>query len=254
MPKTDSFAKSPDKGSVPAFPWLDRFISTLKAGTLCVIAGRPGTGKTALALSILARLGVVQDKPALLFSTEYPASFIGSRLLQGSLWDLSQPQAKFPLYVKYAHPLALSYIRRCSAELSAQDPGLALIALDFIQDLEDASGGQVPHAADPILKALKELAVELSVPVLALSSVKGEADRRQDHMPQLTDLIWSESAADADVVLAMERPALYYSKEPQPRDDVVKIRVLKGAEDVFAGTDLLFDRQSGTFDLASLQK
>ncbi len=209
------------------FAGLDTQLHGLHPGHLVVIAGRPGLGKSTLALDIARACAVHRHRTALMFSLEMSESELHMRMLAaearvplnamrgGTLTEEHWARinahvaavAEAPLYLDTSPELTVMAIRS-KARRIRQRHGLALVVVDYLQLL--SHGGRRPENRQQevaeMSKSLKRLAGELEVPVVALSQLNRAAEQRADKRPQLADL--RESGAieqDADVVILVHR-------------------------------------------------
>ena len=218
---------------------LDRMLGGLFPGDLTVIAGRPGMGKTALALGI-ARSVANQKKTALIFSLEMSGDQLALREIAAqsgtTVADVRAgkiDQGKFdrmmlagreisglPILISSRPRLDMSAIAAECARVKRRY-GLGLVIVDYAQ-LIDAEGtadnrvGEITY----ITGRLKRLAREFKCPVVALSQLSRAVESRDDKRPQLSDLRESGSIEqDADTVWFIYRRAYYLSRE-EPRAKV----------------------------------
>ena len=214
---------------------FDNLTAGLQNGDLVILAGRPSLGKTSLALTI-AQSAVLSQKPvsALLFSLEMPKKQIALRLLS-SLGEIDHADLRIgrigrnwskvnsalnmlkeaPLLIDDSQLLTPDRIRSRARRVSrAEDRAgrkLGLILVDYLQ-LIDASASErrdMNRATElgAISKSLKALARELDVPVVVLSQLNREVERRPDRRVQLSDLRDSGAIEqDADVVAFVTLP------------------------------------------------
>ncbi len=236
---------------------LDRILGGLQAGHLDILAGRPSMGKTLLADSMalaaarsFARQG--EGRAVLIFSLEMSATELATRRLaartgiaierlrRGALTAADfavleaarQELAALPLLTDDAAGLSLGEIRARARLQARRRPGLGLVVVDHL-GLIEASGearrqGETA-ALTEISKGLKRLARELQVPVLALSQLNREVERRDDKRPLLADLRQSGSIEqDADVVMLIYREEYYLSRsEPAQRAEETEANFAK---------------------------
>lgn len=208
---------------------LDGLLTGLKAGELHLVAARPGNGKSALAVT--CAMEAAKRGPVLFVSLEMTRAQLAQRILAGEsrvdsyairngalddrewqelsgalsrLWDL-------PFYVATVPAVRPSELRARCADVE----GLSLVVVDYLQLMgSDERGGRREEDLAAISRALKELALELEIPVLALAQLNREVEKRPDKRPMLSDL--RESGAleqDADCVWMLYR-ASYYAQEP----------------------------------------
>jgi len=247
------------KGHVTGVPTglvgLDEKLGGLQRSDLVILAGRPSMGKTALALTIAANAaGTRADGPererlkhanhvVAVFSLEMSAEQLATRLLSAEagvpsdqlrrgrlteeefqrVVEASQRLAARPLFIDDSPALSVAALRSRARRL-ARTHGLSLIVVDYLQLLRGtgayAQANRVQEVSE-ITQALKAVAKELDVPVLALSQLSRAVEAREDRRPQLADLRESGSIEqDADVVMFVYRDEYYVARaEPRPRDN-----------------------------------
>lgn len=206
----------PDNSGMPGpFPVWDRASRKLRAGELCVLAGRPGDGKSALALQF-ATACVKAGQTALLFSLEMSEAEVLARLAvqsarsdkQGDTvpeLDRIARQAYSIHDVRSAHTVAQIESR---ARLTAATGRLGLIIIDYLQLIAppaDLKGANREQQVSALSRRFKLLAGELRCPVLLLSQLNRSSEK-EDREPRLSDL--RESGAieqDADAVWLLHR-------------------------------------------------
>ena len=233
---------------------LDDKLGGLQSSDLVILAGRPSMGKTALAITIAANAAstpaVGADAEGLagpnygvgVFSLEMSAEQLAMRLLsaqaelssddlrRGKLRDAdfqrvvqaSQELAARPLYIDDTPALSVAALRTRARRLKRRH-GLSLLVVDYLQLVRPmTSSNQVNRVQEiaEITQALKAIAKELNIPVLALSQLSRAVEQREDKRPQLSDL--RESGAieqDADVVMFVYRDEYYQERsEPKQRE------------------------------------
>lgn len=210
---------------------LDRKINGLQKQNLVVIAGRPSMGKTALAMNIANAVG--ENRTVLVFSMEMSMMEIVTRsvaqhskvpldrLLSGNIndeqWDSVGKGASHVEYSKImideSPAMLMAQIRARSRRVMQQHPDLAVIVVDYLQLMSgDAKIHRAQQISD-ITRGLKALAKELNMPVIALSQLNRDVDKRDDKRPRLSDLRESGSIEqDADVILFIYRDVVYDEK------------------------------------------
>jgi replicative DNA helicase len=203
---------------------LDRISHGLNRGNLIIIAGRPGMGKTSFALNVAQHVAIRERRTVGIFSLEMgqqelalrilcsEADISFSRLRSGRVsqkeWtriiQTVRANSDSPLYIDDSANPSLLEVASKARRLKAEK-GLALLVLDYLQLMQ--AGGryenrQLEIAA--ISRGLKQLAKELDIPVIALSQLSRQPERRgSDHRPQLADLRESGClAGDTRVTLA----------------------------------------------------
>jgi replicative DNA helicase len=227
-------------------------IGGLHPSDLLILAGRPGMGKTALATNIAfnaaRRLsrdredGIEEGKSlgagVAFFSLEMSADQLATRILSEqsgissenlrmgrisqvdfrNLARAAQDLESLPLYIDDTPGLTIAALRTRARRLKRQR-GIGMIVVDYLQLLQGSSkaGENRVQEISEISRGLKQLAKELSVPVLALSQLSRQVESREDKRPQLSDLRESGSIEqDADIVLFVYREEYYVaSREPK---------------------------------------
>jgi len=201
---------------------LDKMTSGLHEGEMIVIAARPSTGKTSLAMNIAEHVAVDERLPVGVFSLEMTADSLVLRLLcsrakvnlkdirSGFLVERDFPKitsaagqlAGAPLYIDDTSGLSILQLR-AKARRMAQQYGIKLFVIDYLQQMHSTSrkiDNRQQEIAD-ISNGVKALAKELKVPMIVLSQLNRDFERDKGRKPNLADL--RESGAieqDADLV------------------------------------------------------
>src|SRR5689334_8191584 len=221
-----------DVTGVPTgFADLDRMTSGFQPGDLVVVAGRPSMGKTALALNIGENVALNTGMPVAVFSMEMGASQLAMRLigsvgkldqqklrtgrLQADDWDrLSSALGRLneaPILIDETPALNAIEVRSRARRLMKQYGKLGLVIVDYLQLMQASSQGENRATEiSEISRAMKSLAKELKVPVMALSQLNRSLEQRPNKRPVMSDL--RESGAieqDADVILFIYRDEVY---------------------------------------------
>ena len=217
--------KRPVTGIASGFTDIDAMLTGFHESELIIIAARPSMGKTALALNIANHVALREKQPTLFFSLEMPATQLATRILciesmidmqhvrtgqisneqLRKLIEVSGRLEKSPMFIDDTPGLSIFELR-AKARRFAQKQKVGLIVVDYLQLIVSNSRLERHQQIAEISNALKQLARELSVPVIALSQLSRAVESRTDQKPQLSDL--RESGAieqDADVVLFIYR-------------------------------------------------
>jgi replicative DNA helicase len=227
-------------GLPTGFPTVDRMTSGLQPGNLILLAARPSLGKTAYSLSVAAHVVLRADPPVpvALFTLEMSRAEVMDRLvsaealvdsdrvrtpsrLQAEDWSRVVAAigrlAEAPLLIDDSGAPTLGEVRSKARRLKASRPDLGLIVLDYVQLLSSGERAESRNAElAQISRSLKLLAGELQVPVLVLSQLSREVERRHDKRPQLSDLRDSGSLeADADAVFLLYRDEYYFPEDAE---------------------------------------
>jgi replicative DNA helicase len=217
-------------GVPSGFTALDRMTSGWQKSDLVIIAARPGMGKTAFVVSALRNAAVDFKIPVAIFSLEMAslqlvnrmisaeAELEGEKIKRGQLADFEWQQlvhktnklSSAPIFIDDTPALSVLELRAKCRRLKAEH-NVQLIIVDYLQLMKGEQGGNREQEIASISRALKGIAKELSVPVLALSQLsRGVETRGGDKRPQLSDLRESGSIEqDADIVMFLYRPEYY---------------------------------------------
>ncbi|WP_114752193.1 replicative DNA helicase [Pleomorphovibrio marinus] len=221
-------------GVPSGFTSLDRVTSGWQKSDLVIIAARPAMGKTAFVLSVLRNAAVDHSRPVAIFSLEMSSIQLVNRLIsseaeldsekikKGNLAEYEWQQlmhktsklSTAPIFVDDTPALSILELRAKCRRLKAQND-VQLIVIDYLQlmsgEAKSGNNGNREQEISSISRALKKIAKELSVPVIALSQLSRAVETRGgDKRPQLSDL--RESGAieqDADIVMFLYRPEYY---------------------------------------------
>lgn len=218
---------------------LDDTIGGLQSSDLVICGARPGMGKSALGVCI-ARSAALAGIPVAIWSLEMPGAQVAGR---SAALDTSIPFTdiragrvdddgwsrliaardaadKLPIFIDPTPALRPSRLASTARRIKRRH-GLGLIIVDYLQlmrgDTNRRDGNKVLEVAE-ITGALKALAKDLDVPVLAFSQLNRGVESREDKRPTLADLRDSGSIEqDADIVMFLYREEYYLQKEGEPR-------------------------------------
>ena len=216
-------------GVPSGFPDLDNLTAGFQRSDLIVVAGRPSMGKTSLVLNIMQHAAIECSTSVAFFSLEMSKEAIVQRLLcaegqvnssnlrRGKLSEQEYMQLATaaghlntaPIWIDDTPAITALELRAKARRLRAE-VDLGLIVVDYLQLMRGARAENRVQEISAISGALKAVAKELSVPVIALSQLSRAPEQRTEHRPLLSDL--RESGAieqDADVVLFLFRPEVY---------------------------------------------
>lgn len=217
-------------GVPSGFTSLDRMTSGWQPSDLVIIAARPGMGKTAFVVSAMRNAAIDFKRPVAIFSLEMAsvqlvnrmisaeAELEGEKIRRGQLADFEWQQlvhktnrlSSAPIFIDDTPALTILELRAKCRRLKAEH-NIELIIVDYLQLMRGDSAGNREQEIASISRALKGIAKELAVPVLALSQLsRGVETRGGDKRPQLSDLRESGSIEqDADIVMFLYRPEYY---------------------------------------------
>ena len=223
-------------GVPTGFTDLDNLTNGFHPGQLIIVAARPALGKSTLALDFARAAAIKHDMPAIFFSLEMGRSEIAMRLLSaeasvplqimrkgqvsGQDWTkIASTRSSIndaPLYIDDSPNMTLVEIRAKCRRLK-QKVGLKLVVIDYLQLM--TSGKKVESRQQEVSefsRALKLMAKELQVPVIALSQLNRGPEQRADKKPAISDLRESGSLEqDADMVILLHREGAYEKDNPR---------------------------------------
>ena len=223
-------------GVATGFEEIDKMTCGFQPSDLIIIAGRPSMGKTSFALNIAHNAAAHPDIPSRVafFSLEMSKEQLVTRLLcsqselnaqtirRGFLKDEDWPRlldaaaviSELPLYIDDTPAITVMEMRAKARRLQ-NDQGLDMVIVDYLQ-LMRGEGESREREISEISRALKAMAKELNIPVVALSQLNRSVESRIDKRPQLSDL--RESGAieqDADVIMFVYRDEVYNPDKPE---------------------------------------
>lgn len=248
MTRLEELSKNPSPvtGKATGFDDLDEMTAGMQDGDLIILAGRPGMGKTALALNIAEHVSLGLGLPVLIYSMgtggmQIAGRFLSSvahvdqqRLRTGRLeardWDrLNMGIAKLndaPIHIDSTPALTALELCARARRIWSQYMGLGLIVVDCMQ-LMSASASSEYRATDipEISRSLKALAKELKVPIVAVSKLDNAVEHRPNKRPLLPDLRdYSAIEQDADLILFIYRDEVYDPESPDKGTAEIIIR------------------------------
>lgn len=234
---------------------------------LIIIAARPSMGKTALSQTFAVN-AAMRGKSVLFFSLEMGLEELGGRItamvsrlptekifapntLTEDEWDrlltVNEKMAKWPLFIddkSSQTPLQmLSKARQVQGKY-----GLDLIIVDYLQIVRGNGKENRTQEISYISAALKGMAKELNVPVIALSQLSREVEKRNDKRPMMSDLRDGGSIEqDADVVVTLYREKYY---RPELEDDITEFNIVKNRNGKLKCINLRFVAETMSFESA----
>jgi replicative DNA helicase len=238
-------------GVTSGFNELDNYTAGWQNSNLIVLAARPSMGKTQLALNFAVNAAKSEDRtPVAIFSIEMGRKELAMRLMSmvsnvslkklrtGNLADnewtalgLGMGElGDLPIYIDDSSSLNVLELRTKARRLK-KDKNIGFIIVDYIGLMETDSAVERHEGISRISRSLKGLSKELDIPILVLSQLNREVDKRQDKKPILSDL--RESGAieqDADLVLFILRPEFYGIKGPDGKDQEGLAEIIIGKQ------------------------
>lgn len=232
-------------GLSTGYPELDRITNGLEPGQLIVIGARPAMGKSAFAQNIGQNVAVTSGKAVAIFSMEMEADEIATRALSGLSGVASSRMQRADLHTAdwqkltdaatrftdhapgrifvdestTSNPAQIAArCRRLVSELALRHVQLGLVIVDYLQLMDpDRRNDSKNVEVGDISKALKRLAKELGVPIIAVAQLNRAVEMRPDKRPKLSDLRDSGSVEqDASKVLFLYRPEYYLGEDTPP--------------------------------------
>lgn len=210
---------------------IDEMLTWFKPGELIVLAARPSMWKTAFALNLLTNITLEQWKSVAMMSLEMSVDSIVDRIMSEvswvpmykiSKWNLDNADfaqmgeameklSSAKIYLDDKAWMTVPMLKSKLRKLKIEEKQLDLVIIDYLQLMHSTvfHNNRVQEISE-ISRGLKELAKELKVPILALSQLSREVEKRVDKRPQLSDLRDSGSIEqDADAVLMLHREEYY---------------------------------------------
>lgn len=255
------------RGVSTGFKDLDSILGGLQKSDLVILAARPSVGKTTLALDMARQVAVEEKVPVGVFSLEMSKEQLIDRLLctqaNVDLWKMRTGRlgdeddfarignamgilSEAPIFIDDSAITSVMEMRTKARRLQSEH-GLGLIVVDYLQLMEGRStaDNRVQQVAE-ITRALKGLAKELNVPVLALSQLSRSTEARTPPIPKLADLRESGSIEqDADVVLFIYRDSAY--NKQSDRGNITDILIAKHRNGPTGKVELYFDENRVSF-------
>ncbi len=248
---------------------LDNLTNGFSPTQLVIVAARPAVGKTAFALNIACAAAKSTKKNIAIFSLEMPAEQLIMRMisslgqidnkklqtgrLENEDWrrvnEAVSQLADTNIYFHDAGGITAGEIKAKCRRLSTMGEGLGLVIIDYLQLIDSSSrySNSRQQEVSEISRNLKTMALELEVPVIALSQLSRNVEKREDKKPVLSDLRESGSIEqDADIVAALHAPQV-----ETPVDDnlpvPIQLIILKHRNGPIATIDMLFKKKTSTF-------
>ncbi|MEE9288664.1 MAG: replicative DNA helicase [Bacteroidota bacterium] len=260
-------------GVPSGFTQLDNITGGFQPSDLVIIAGRPSTGKTALAVSIARNVAVDHEMAVGIFSLEMASTQLVLRLLCAEarvnahsvrtgrlsnedwqrLVNRIDNLLKARIFIDDTPALGILELRAKARRLKAEhDVGLVIV--DYLQLMQGPRNAETrEREISAISRSLKALSKELNIPVIALSQLSRAIEARSSKRPLLSDL--RESGAieqDSDVVLFVHRPEMYgeeFLEDGQtPAEGIAEIIVGKQRNGPTGKVQLTFIKEYARFE------
>lgn len=250
---------------------LDKITTGFHENEFIILAARPGMGKTAIVLNIAVNVAEVTKKNVAVFNLEMGAEQLAMRMisaagqidsyklrtgrLEHNDWkrvnEAISQLADTNIKIDDTPGITIGEIRAKCRRLASSEDGLALIVVDYLQLVASTNkyAGNRQQEVAEISRALKTLALELSVPIIACAQLSRAVEGREDKRPLMSDLRESGSIEqDADIVAFLYRDD-YYNKEARMDDNnsVVEFIIGKNRNGPTNTVELLFKKNTSTF-------
>lgn len=264
--------RGPEMTGLPTgFIDFDRMTGGLHKSDLLILAARPGVGKSSFAMTIAFNIAMQQKAPVGVFALEMGRDQLLQRLLAthtgidsqklrtgrispselNVLMDGMGQLSAAPIYIDDTPGVTVNELRSKTRRLQAEH-GVDVLIIDYLQ-LMSGSGrrndNRVQEVSE-ISRALKGLARELNIPVIALSQLSRAVEGRTSHVPVLADLRESGSIEqDADMVMFIYREEMY--DKDTDKKGIAEIHIAKHRNGPLGTISLFFDHRTTRFrDLA----
>lgn len=263
------------RGVPTGYPDMDAILAGFQKSDLVILAARPSIGKTTFALDLARQIATKEKVPVGIFSLEMSADQLIDRMLAAEsgvdLWRLRTGKLKTgdgdddfqrigeamgtlseaPIYIDDAGSANVMEMRTMARRLQTEH-NVGIIIIDYLQLMEGRGGGDNRvNEISEISRALKQLARELNVPIIALSQLSRAVESRSPQVPKLSDLRESGSIEqDADVVMFLYREDR--EKPDTPNKNIVDVLISKHRNGPIGKFSLYFQENSTTFK--SLEK
>jgi replicative DNA helicase len=251
---------------------LNGMSSGFQNAELIIIAARPSVGKTALALNLASHISIIEEIPVLFFSLEMhweslifrllsaESRIDGNRIRRGDLssendeWGrLNTAMSRFyeaPFYID-ASPTMTIFELRAKARMMKKKYNIGIIFADYLQLIKGPQLQTREQEVASISRALKSISMELNIPVVALSQLSRQPERRgKDSKPILSDL--RESGAieqDADFVMFIHRPDQFEKSADMKKErEDAELIIAKQRNGPVGSFSLSFSRKYARFD------
>ena len=250
---------------------LDKLTTGLHPNEFIIIAARPAMGKTAFALNLATHAAMTQNKSVAVFNLEMSAEQLAMRILSslgqiegfklrtGNLmnndWkrinEAVSQLSNTNLVIDDTPGITIGEIRAKCRRLASSEKGLALVVIDYLQLISGGKnyGANRQQEVSDISRSLKTLAMELNIPIIALSQLSRSVEGREDKRPIMSDLRESGSIEqDADIVSFLYRDD-YYNKEARTEDNtsISELIIGKHRNGPTTTIELLFKKNTSTF-------
>ena len=195
------------------FAELDKCLKGMRGGELLLVGGRPAMGKTSFALNIVNHLTVGKDVPCLYYTLENTKEYVEEKLKRiggDETYERLAVSADLPLYIEDENSISMDDFCTIVREHKKKH-NIEFVVIDYIQLLVER---QTFHRD---ISDLKKLAVELDIPIMMLSQISRDAEKRDDKRPIISDSVFFEAIQpQVDVIMFIYRDAYYNCDTEKP--------------------------------------
>lgn len=258
-------------GISTGFHDIDKLTTGFHENELIILAARPGIGKTAFVLNLATNIATSTKKAVAIFNLEMSAEQLAMRMiasmgqidgykirtgrLEHNDWkrvnEAISQLADTNIKIDDTPGITVGEIRAKCRRLAASEEGLAIVIIDYLQLVSGSNryAGNRQQEVAEISRALKTLALEIKVPILACAQLSRAVETREDKRPLMSDLRESGSIEqDADIVAFLYRDD-YYNKEARMdnNNSVTEFIIGKNRNGPTNTVELLFKKNTSTF-------
>lgn len=250
---------------------LDKKTTGFHENELIIIAGRPGMGKSAIAVNMATNMAINAKKSVALFNLEMGADQIVTRMFSAvgqidaqklrtgrldhddwkKLNEAMSELADTKFFIDDTPGITVSEIRSKCRRLKNSDKGLDCIIIDYLQLVSSSSkySGQRTNEVSEISRDLKKLAMELKVPVIALAQLNRGVELRENKRPIMSDLKESGSIEqDADIIMFLYNDDYYnFKAKDRPNLSLTELIISKHRSGSTGTIELMFERNMSNF-------
>lgn len=232
-------------GIETGFTKLNEITSGLHSGDFIVLAARPAMGKTAFALSLA--LNISENHPIAFFSLEMPAEHLAQRMISSTaiidsgklrkpqfltklewekIYEAQEILGRKKIIIDETPGIKLAEILWKARKFVREDGAKAII-VDYLQLItNDSKSSNRQEEVSSISRALKSLARELNVPIIALAQLSRSVEKREDKKPLMSDIRESGSIEqDADLIIFLYREG-YYNRKEEVKNDIQTVDLI----------------------------
>ena len=250
--KFDKISKDPDslRGVPTGYKDLDDITNGIQPSDLILLAARPSVGKTSFAMNLVTNIALKEKKTCAVFSLEMAKSQLMQRAicsvakvpmakaLNGTMsidewkrvWSATKQLENSEIYIDDSSLTTPAQLLSKCRRLKAKQGKLDLVMIDYLQLMTSDKKNKENRQSEisEITRNLKIAAKELNVPIIVLSQLSRDIEKREGHLPQLSDLRESGSIEqDADIVMFLHNPEKYNDTPTQEEPGIVELHLAK---------------------------